>query len=29
MQKDGRTIYVWQGIEYVFDWSSETYRELK
>ncbi|NRD75715.1 hypothetical protein HQQ94_21335 [Shewanella sp. VB17] len=28
-QKDGRTIYEWQGIEYIFDWSSETYREVK
>ncbi|MPY25544.1 hypothetical protein [Shewanella sp. YLB-07] len=29
MQRDGRTIYEWQGVEYVFDWSTETYRELK
>ncbi|QFU24679.1 hypothetical protein FM038_022760 [Shewanella eurypsychrophilus] len=29
VQRDGRTIYEWQGVEYVFDWSSETYRELK
>ena len=29
IQKDGRTVYEWQGVEYVFDWSSETYRELK
>ncbi|AQS38341.1 hypothetical protein Sps_03199 [Shewanella psychrophila] len=29
MQRDGRTIYQWQGVEYVFDWSTETYRELK
>jgi len=29
IQRDGHTIYEWQGVEYVFDWSSETYRELK
>jgi len=29
IQRDGRTVYEWQGVEYVFDWSSETYRELK
>ena len=29
MQRDGRTIYEWQGVEYVFDWSTETYRELQ
>ncbi len=29
MQRDGRTIYEWQGVEYVFDWGSETYQKLK
>ncbi|WP_394147720.1 hypothetical protein [Shewanella atlantica] len=29
IQRDGRTIYEWQGIEYQFDWSSQSYRELK
>ncbi len=29
LQRDGRTIYQWQGVEYVFDWITETYRELK
>ncbi|BAJ03892.1 hypothetical protein [Shewanella violacea] len=29
MQKDGRTVYEWQGVEYVFDWATQTYKELK
>ncbi|MEC4728044.1 hypothetical protein HWQ46_21135 [Shewanella sp. D64] len=29
IQKDGRTIYEWQGAEYIFDWGTETYRKLK
>ncbi|EDQ02543.1 hypothetical protein [Shewanella benthica] len=29
IQRDGRTIYEWQGVEYVFDWNTETYRELQ
>ncbi|NRB23148.1 hypothetical protein [Shewanella sp.] len=29
IQRDGRTLYQWQGVEYVFDWNTETYRELK
>ncbi|WP_394389716.1 hypothetical protein [Shewanella woodyi] len=29
IQKNGHTIYQWQGVEYQFDWQSETYREVK
>ncbi|WP_076412527.1 hypothetical protein [Shewanella sp. UCD-KL12] len=28
MQRDGRTIYEWQGVEYIFDWGSEAYQKL-
>ena len=28
IQRDGRTIYEWQGVEYVFDWNSNTYQKL-
>lgn len=28
IQRDGRTIYEWQGVEYVFDWDSKTYQQI-
>ncbi|KIO35951.1 hypothetical protein DB48_13855 [Shewanella sp. cp20] len=27
--KDGRTVYEWQGVEYVYDWNSDSYRIVK
>jgi hypothetical protein len=29
IQRDGRTLYEWQGVEYLFDWKTETYLKLK
>jgi hypothetical protein len=29
IQKDGRTLYEWQGVEYLFDWKTKTYLKLK
>lgn len=28
IQKDGRTLYEWQGVEYLFDWKTKTYLKL-
>ncbi|ABZ75161.1 hypothetical protein Shal_0586 [Shewanella halifaxensis HAW-EB4] len=28
IQRDGRTIYEWQGTEYVFDWKTKTYQKI-
>ncbi|PKG74396.1 hypothetical protein CXF86_12860 [Shewanella sp. GutCb] len=28
VQKDGHTVYEWQGVEYVFDWNSKTYNKV-
>ncbi|QDF73970.1 MULTISPECIES: hypothetical protein [Shewanella] len=27
--KEGRTIYEWQGVEYVYDWNSDSYVKLE
>ncbi|MCH1930849.1 hypothetical protein L9G16_11695 [Shewanella sp. A25] len=27
VQRDGRTLYEWQGVLYAFDWNSQTYQE--
>ncbi|MGS0675146.1 hypothetical protein [Shewanella sp. 125m-1] len=29
IQKEGRTVYEWQGVEYVFDWNTNTYQKVK
>ncbi|MDX1280144.1 hypothetical protein [Shewanella colwelliana] len=28
-QKNGRTVYEWQGIEYVYDWTTERYKVIE
>lgn len=28
-QKNGRTVYEWQGVEYVYDWSTESYKIIE
>ncbi|GIU20972.1 MULTISPECIES: hypothetical protein [unclassified Shewanella] len=28
IQKDGRTVYEWQGVEYMFDWNTNTYQKV-
>lgn len=28
LQKEGRTVYEWQGLEYTFDWNSKTYNKV-
>ncbi|MCG9728402.1 hypothetical protein L1D44_00825 [Shewanella sp. Isolate13] len=28
IQREGRTVYEWQGIEYVYDWDSKTYQQV-
>ena len=28
IQRDGRTIYEWQGVEYIFDWQTNTYQKI-
>ncbi|TVP15785.1 hypothetical protein AYI87_04805 [Shewanella sp. KCT] len=27
--KEGRTVYEWQGVEYIYDWNSDSYVKLK
>ncbi|MCG9695451.1 hypothetical protein [Shewanella sp. Isolate11] len=27
-QQDGRTVYEWQGVEYIYDWQSDSYQIL-
>ncbi|GIU27779.1 hypothetical protein L2719_12730 [Shewanella schlegeliana] len=28
IQREGRTVYEWQGVEYVYDWDAKTYRKI-